>query len=82
MRENDYLRLLPSHVRATTIDDLLTIIGTLMSAYREAAFRIGLLQSDTYMEDMLEEVAIFLMNSSLRNLFAVMLCFCPLSDPK
>ncbi|XP_027086480.1 ATP-dependent DNA helicase RRM3-like [Coffea arabica] len=53
-----------------------------MNSYREAAFQMGLLQTDTYIEDTLDEAATFQMPSSLRSLFAVMLAFCSPSNPK
>nr|XP_027088669.1 uncharacterized protein LOC113710019 [Coffea arabica] len=71
-RERYYLRLLLSHVRAPTcFEDLLTVNGKLMLSYREAAFQMGQLQSDTHLEDTLNEAATFQMSSSLRTLFAI-----------
>ncbi|XP_027167892.1 uncharacterized protein LOC113767888 [Coffea eugenioides] len=81
--ERYYLRLLLTHVRApTSFDDLLTVNGVHMSSYRLAAFEMGLLQSDTYIEDTLDEAATFQMPSSFRSLFAIMLAFCSPSNPK
>ncbi|XP_027102730.1 uncharacterized protein [Coffea arabica] len=81
--ERYYLKLLLTHVRApTSFDDLLTVNGVHMSSYRSAAFEMGLLQSDTYIEDTLDEVATFQMPSSFRSLFATILTFCSPSNPK
>nr|XP_027109529.1 uncharacterized protein LOC113729430 [Coffea arabica] len=81
--ERYYLRLLLSHVHAfTCFEDLLTVNGKLMLSYREAVFQIGLLQSDTHMEDTLNEAAAFQMSSSLRTLFAILLAYCSPSNPK
>ncbi|XP_027181704.1 uncharacterized protein LOC113780084 [Coffea eugenioides] len=81
--ERYFLRLLWSYVCApTSFDHLLTVNGIRMNSYREAAFQMGLLQSDTYIEDTLDEAATFQMPSSLRNLFAVLLAFCSPSNPK
>ena len=66
----------------TSFDHLLTVNGIRMNSYREAAFQMGLLQTDTYIEDALYEAATFQMPSSLRSLFAVMLAFCSPSNPK
>ncbi|XP_027122061.2 uncharacterized protein [Coffea arabica] len=80
--ERYFLRLLLSHVRAPkSFDQLLTVDGQLASSYREAAFRMGLLQSDTYIEDTLDEATAFHMPCSLRALFVMLLVFCTPSNP-
>ncbi|XP_071902766.1 uncharacterized protein [Coffea arabica] len=67
--ERYFLRLLLSCVCGpTSFDHLLTVNGVRMASYREGAFQMGLLQSDTYTKDTLDEVATFQMPSSLRNL--------------
>ncbi|XP_027082697.1 uncharacterized protein [Coffea arabica] len=81
--ERYYLRLLLSHVHApTSFEDLLTVNGKLALSYREAAFEMGLLQSDTYLEDALTDAATFQMPFSLRTLFAVLLVYCSPSNPR
>ncbi|XP_027171842.1 uncharacterized protein LOC113771461 [Coffea eugenioides] len=81
--ERYYLRLLLTHVRApTSFDDLLTISGQKMDCFRAAALALGLLQSDTYLQDTLEEAALFQMPSSLRLLFATILVHCSPTDPR
>ncbi|XP_027082486.1 uncharacterized protein [Coffea arabica] len=81
--ERYYLRLLLSHVRAPTcFEDLLTVNGKLMISYREAAFQMGLLQSDTHLEDTLNKAAAFQLPSSLRTLFAILLAYCSPSNPR
>ncbi|XP_027072018.2 uncharacterized protein [Coffea arabica] len=80
--ERYFLRLLLSHVRAPrSFNHLLRVDGQLVSSFREAAFRMGLLQSDTYIEDTLDEAATFHMPCSLRALFAMLLVFCTPSNP-
>nr|XP_027121997.1 uncharacterized protein LOC113738930 [Coffea arabica] len=75
--ERYYLRLLLSHVHApTSFEHLLTVNGKIALSYREVAFEMGLLQSDTYIEDALTDAATFQMPSSLRTLFAVLLIYC------
>ncbi|XP_027156418.1 ATP-dependent DNA helicase PIF3-like [Coffea eugenioides] len=77
-----FLRLLLSHVHAPkSFDHLLTVDGQLASSYQEAVFRLGLLQSDTYIEDALDEATAFHMPCSLRSLFAMLLIFCTPSNP-
>ena len=81
--ERYYLHLLLSHVRAPTcFEDLLTVNGKLMLSYKKAAFQMGLLQSDTHLEDTLNEAAAFQMSSSLRTLFAILLAYCSPSNPR
>ncbi|XP_027171705.1 ATP-dependent DNA helicase PIF1-like [Coffea eugenioides] len=65
-----------------SFDDLLTVNGQKMNCFREAALNLGLLQSDTYIEDTLEEAAVFQMPSSLRLLFATVLVHCTPTDPR
>nr|XP_027121996.1 uncharacterized protein LOC113738929 [Coffea arabica] len=81
--ERYYLRLLLSHVHApTSFEHLLTVNGKIALSYREVAFEMGLLQSDTYIEDALTDAATFQMPSSLRTLFAVLLIYCSPSNPR
>ncbi|XP_027155620.1 uncharacterized protein LOC113755986 [Coffea eugenioides] len=78
-----YLRLLLSHVRGpTSFDNLLSIDGQKMSSFREAALQLGLLSSDSYIEDTLEEASGFQMPSSLRFLFATLLLCCSPANPR
>ncbi|XP_071901036.1 uncharacterized protein [Coffea arabica] len=62
--------------------DLLTVNGNLAQSYRESAFQMGLLQSDTHVEDTLDDAASFQMPCSLRTLFATLLVYCSPSNPK
>ncbi|XP_027095918.1 uncharacterized protein [Coffea arabica] len=81
--ERYYLRLLLTHVRApTSFDDLLTINGQKMNCFRDAALALGLLQSDTYIQETLEEAVVFQMPSSLRLLFDTTLVHCAPADPQ
>ncbi|XP_027124045.1 uncharacterized protein LOC113756002 [Coffea eugenioides] len=81
--ERYYLRLLLSHVHAPmSFEHLLTVNGKIALSYREVAFEMGLLQSDTYIEDALTDTATFQMPSSLRTLFAVLLIYCSPSNPR
>ncbi|XP_027174256.1 uncharacterized protein LOC113773851 [Coffea eugenioides] len=80
--ERYYLRLLLNHIPGPiSFDDLLTVHATKMKSFREAALALGLLQSDTYIEETLEEAVTFQMPSSLRLLFATLLVYCSPIDP-
>ncbi|XP_027166328.1 uncharacterized protein LOC113766323 [Coffea eugenioides] len=82
-RESYYLRLLLTHVQApTSFDDLLTINGQKMNYFRDAALVLGLLQSDTYIQETLEEAVVFQMPSPLRLLFATILVHCSPAYPQ
>lgn len=71
--ERYYLRLLLNHVPGpTSFDALLTVNDRKMQSFREAALALGLLQSDMYIEETLQEAAAFQMPSSLRLLFVVL----------
>mgnify|MGYP004715732387 CR=1 FL=1 len=77
-----YLRLVLSHIGApTSFDDFLTVNGQIVPFYQEVAFQMGLLQSNTYIEDTLDEVIAFQMPSLLKSLFALLLVFCSPSNP-
>nr|XP_027072002.1 uncharacterized protein LOC113696819 [Coffea arabica] len=80
--ERYYLRLLLNHIPGPiSFDDLLTVHDKKMKSFREAALALGLLQSDTYIEETLEEAAAFQMPCSLRLLFATLLVYCSPTDP-
>ncbi|XP_071932991.1 uncharacterized protein [Coffea arabica] len=81
--ERYYLRPLLTHVRAPmSFDDLLTINGQKMDCFRDVALALGLLQSDTYLQETLEEAVLFQMPPSLRLLFATILVHCSPTDPR
>ncbi|XP_027124286.1 uncharacterized protein [Coffea arabica] len=81
--ERYYLRLLLTHVPGpTSFDDLLTVNNKKMCSFRDAAFALGLLQSDSFIEETLEEAIAFQMPSSLRLLFATLLVYCSPTNPK
>ncbi|XP_027088739.1 uncharacterized protein [Coffea arabica] len=81
--ERYYLRLLLNHVHGpTSFDDILTVANQKLNSFREAALALGLLQSDTYIEDTLQEAVTFQMPSSLRLLFATLLVHCSPVNPQ
>nr|XP_027090265.1 uncharacterized protein LOC113711301 [Coffea arabica] len=81
--ERYYLRLFLNHVHGpTSFDDILTVVNQKLNSFREAALALGLLQSDTYIEDTLQEAMTFQMPSSLRLLFATLLVHCSPVNPR
>ncbi|XP_027182204.1 uncharacterized protein LOC113780620 [Coffea eugenioides] len=80
--ERYYLRLLLNHIPGPiSFEDLLTVHDKKMNSFREAALALGLLQSDTYIEETLEEATAFQMPFSLRLLFATLLVYCSPTGP-
>jgi hypothetical protein len=79
--ERYYLRVLLNHVPgATSYNDLKTVDGQVMSSFREAAEKRGLIEADNTLDDCMTESELFRMPSSLRRLFATILVFCETSD--
>ncbi|ONM00916.1 hypothetical protein ZEAMMB73_Zm00001d030376 [Zea mays] len=79
--ERYYLCVLLNHMTgATSYVDLRTVDGVILSTFREAAERRGLLESDNTLDECLTERVIFQMPSSLRRLFATILVYCEPSD--
>ncbi|KAL3813122.1 hypothetical protein ACJIZ3_014390 [Penstemon smallii] len=81
--ERYFERLLLGNVHCpTSFEDLMSFQGIKYSAFREAAVRRGLLQSDDYMDACLNEAASFEMPYSLRVLFAMLLVYGIVADPQ
>ena len=77
-----YLRLLLHHVRGPqSFVDLKTVEGDLCSSFREACFRLGLLEDDNQYHLAMQEAAVSNSAASLRSLFAVILTWCEPSNP-
>ncbi|KAK4320910.1 hypothetical protein Pmani_008282 [Petrolisthes manimaculis] len=77
-----YLRLLLHHVQGpTSFQDLKSVDGHVCETYRQACNLRGLLENDSHWDDTLSEAAMSASASQLRNLFAIMLQACDLSDP-
>ena len=69
-----YLWLLSHHIRGPqSFAELKTVEGDLCSSFREACFRLGLLEDDNQYLAMQEEALVSNSASSLRSLFAVIL---------
>ncbi|CAG9762788.1 unnamed protein product [Ceutorhynchus assimilis] len=77
-----YLRLLLHKVRGpTSFDDLKTTCGVLHPTFQAACRALGLLEDDAHWDRSLEEVAICRSPRMIRELFAILIVFCQLSDP-
>ena len=81
--ERYYLRLLLNHIKgATSFENLKVVNGISTSSFREAALLHGLLNGDNNSQLCLEEASLYQMPCSLRRLFATILAFCCLDEPK
>ena len=77
-----YLRLLLRHIRGPqSFAELKTVEGDLCSSFREACFRLGLLEDDNQYHLAMQEAAVSNLAASLRSLFAVILTWCEPSNP-
>ena len=77
-----YLRLLLHHVKGPhSFESLKTINGIIYPTYKEACRILGLLIDDKHYELALSEAATVHSAPKLRNLFAILLSSCGLSDP-
>ena len=81
-RECYHLRLLLHVVRGpTSFQDLKTVDGDVCATYKEACQRRGLLESDAHWDQALAEAALTRMPKHIRDMFAIMLHTCSLSEP-
>ena len=77
-----YLRMLLHEVRGPTcFTDLRTVNGTVCESYREACEKLGLLENDNQWRLALEEASSTRSPNRIRQLFAIMLTTCNISDP-
>lgn len=77
-----FLRLLLHTVRGpTSFQDLRTFENQLCATYREACAKRGLLEDDAIWERTMEEAASIRSPKQLRQLFAILLKTCSISDP-
>ncbi|KAK3222064.1 hypothetical protein Dsin_009089 [Dipteronia sinensis] len=81
--ERYYLRLLLNHIRGPkSFEDLKTVNGVKTSSFHESALLYGLLESDNSLEQCLQEASLYQMPYTLRRLFATILVYCKLNNPK
>lgn len=72
------LHVIPGPV---SFDSLKTVDGTIHATFKSACLALGLLENDNHWNDCLTEAALSKSANNLRNLFAVMLIFCHITDP-
>jgi len=81
--ERYYLRLLLNHIKgAMSFTDLKIVNGKEASSFQETALLHGLLQSDDYIEQCLEEASIYQTPYTLRLLFATLLAYWNPNNPR
>ena len=77
-----HLRLLLHIVKgSTSFADLRTVDGVVCTSYKEACKRRGLLENDDHWHSALAEASLSQMPRSLRDMFAVMIHMCIVTDP-
>ncbi|XP_029655167.1 uncharacterized protein LOC115228835 [Octopus sinensis] len=77
------VRLLLHTVRGPeSFTDLRTVDGVLCETYREACFKLGLLEDDNHWNQTLTEAELADSSSRLRYLFTLMLAHCGLANPQ
>ena len=81
--ERYYLRLLLNHVwGATSFQDLPVVNGVKTSSFRNSALLHGLLDDDNNLDLCFEEASLYQMPYTLRHLFATLLVYCNVNNPK
>ena len=76
------MQLLLHHIRGPqSFTQLKTVEGDLCSSFREACFRLGLLEDDNQYHLAMQEASVSNSAASLRSLFAVILTWCEPSNP-
>lgn len=76
------LRMLLNKVRGpTSFNDLKTVNGQEYSTFREACEVLGLMEHDNHWDDTMEEAVLCRSPAKLRELFAIMISTCGLSNP-
>jgi len=78
-----YLRMLLHEIRGpTSFQAIKTIDRTVCETFREACFKLGLLENDQHWDTTLTEASVTCLPDQIRTLFAIILIFCATSDPK
>jgi hypothetical protein len=81
--ERYYLRMLLNYVKvATSYDHLRTMDGTKCDTFEDACIAMGLLADDNEWHQTLEEAGLWALERQLRDIFASMLMFCEVTNPK
>ncbi len=78
-----YLRMLLNCVKgATSYEHLWTMDGTKHDTLKNACIAMGLLADDNEWHQALEEASLWALGRHLRDMFASMLMFCEVTNPK
>jgi hypothetical protein len=81
--ERYYLRMLLNCVKgATSYENLRTVDGREHDTFKDACIAMGLLADDNEWHQALEEVGVWASGRQLRDMFASMLMFCEVTNPK
>jgi hypothetical protein len=81
--ERYYLRMLLNYVKgATPYEHLRTVDGRVHDTLKNACITMGLLADDNEWDQALEEVDVWASGRQLRDMFASMLMFCEVMNPR
>jgi hypothetical protein len=81
--ERYYLRMLLNCVKgATSYEHLRTTDGTEHDTFKDACIVMGLFVDDNEWHQALEEAGLLALGRQLRNMFASMLMFCEVTNPR
>jgi hypothetical protein len=81
--ERYYLRMLLNYVKgATSYEHLQTVDGRVHDTFKDACIAMGLLTDDNEWDQALEEAGVWASGQQLRDMFASMLMFCEVTNPK
>lgn len=77
-----YLRMLLHAIKGpTSFQDIRTVNSVEHTTFQSACLALGLLEDDNHWDKTLEEAALTDYPTKLRELYAIMLVFCQLSNP-
>jgi hypothetical protein len=81
--EHYYLRMLLNCVKgATSYEHLRTMDGTEHDTFKDACIAMGLLADDNEWHQALEETGVWALRRQLHDMFASMLMFCEVTNPR
>ena len=80
-KECYYLQLLHKIKGPRPFAELRTVNGILKNTYHEACTALVLLENDDHWKEVLKKASEIMMPNKMRNLFAIMLTACNLSNP-
>jgi len=81
--ERYYLRMLLNCIKgATSYEHLRTVDGRVHDTFKDACIAMGLLADDNEWDQALEKAGVWASGRRLRDMFASMLMFCEVTNPK